>query len=664
MKNYCKKILLLLCFLIAIRQAVNSQVTDTIKTGSFIINMGILPQTINNSVRPYGMVFEMVNYYKIPVKWVINPAKALYGDDFIHNSINYRGGTFVIPAEYITPAITARINTFWVTGQGVVGAYAVSNFPVNGVYLLQIMPTLTFDTDNGAIAKKYFDDAQFDIAQLPTGQSLYYAFRIPSQLDLCDNVYYMPHADPTWATHGTIRDWVINKQGYFWGSCHAMSVLESLVNPSDATQKMNFLSTNGLQCYSAGKCNLNTQVHAANPTTVAAISAITGISTHPVGQFMTDPFAATTNGSEQWFIPLTAGSGWRPTTLNFGNTKDYAVTGSQPHRGTYLTFGTAFGNNSYGKVMYLGGHAHDGTAQANIAAMRASLNFYIYAASQKANLIPVVSIAGLPDTLYGGTTFPLTANITTGIPSYTYSWSATCASAVFSSTTTATTNLYIPTLPFGTDSILCKVSVNVTDACARSKAIVKNVKIYKLFILPENNITFTGKLIAENKVQVSWDLKGYSNIDFVTVERSINNGPFEKIGLPVTNSINLNTFLDNAAANGNNTYRMAFHNSNGQVLYSKSIIIKNTNIQDNITITPNPFNDKLVVSYKDINSKNICIAICNATGMQVYKKDFVVKNTGVINISQFNIVSPGLYLLSVFNTDDGSRIVTKKLIKK
>jgi hypothetical protein len=71
-----------------------------------------------------------------------------------------------------------------------------------------------------------------------------------------------------------------------------------------------------------------------------------------------------------------------------------------------------------------------------------------------------------------------------------------------------------------------------------------------------------------------------------------------------------------------------------------------------------------VVSYKDRNSKNICIAICNATGMQVYKKDFVVKNTGVINISQFNIVSPGLYLLSVFNTDDGSRIVTKKLIKK
>jgi hypothetical protein len=661
MKNYCNKFLLLLFFFILSARGLKSQVTDSVKAGSFIINMGITPQVISKALRPYGMVFEMVNYYKIPVKWIINPAKILYGTDFIHNAITYKGGTFVIPAEYLTPAVIARINTFWVTGQGVAGSYAVSNFEVHGVYMIEYMPKITFDTDNGNIARKYFDDAQFDIALLPAGQASYYVNKTPGQLDACDNIYYMPHADPTWAVHGNIRNWVINSKGYYWGACHATSVMESVVNPLNLTQKMNFLTDNGLQCYGNGKCNLNTEVHAGNPVLPAAINTATSIASHPLGQFMSDPFGATINGSEQWFIPLTAGAGWRTTTLNFGATNNYAVAGSQVHRGTYFAYGPAFGNNNYGKIMYLGGHSHDGNGQDNIAAVRASLNFYMLAAVEKTALGPSVAISGFPNKLYSGSSYPLVANITNGTPAYTYLWSTTCAGATFSSTTAASPSFYIPTLPLNTDSASCQVSVKVTDACGRVQTFAKTIKIYNLFILPENSIVFKGRLITTNTIQLDWDLKGYANINFAEVERSGDNGVFEKIGLPVINSNSLNTFYDNAAAGGNNIYRLVFHTNNGQVLYSKSISIKN--MQDDITVSPNPFNGKLVIGYKDINSKNICVVLYNSTGIEIYKNYFAIKNTGIININQFNGISTGLYLLSIFN-DDGNRIVTKKLLMK
>ncbi len=38
---------------------------ETIGTGSFIINMGVTPQTINNGLKPYGLVYDLLKNYKI-----------------------------------------------------------------------------------------------------------------------------------------------------------------------------------------------------------------------------------------------------------------------------------------------------------------------------------------------------------------------------------------------------------------------------------------------------------------------------------------------------------------------------------------------------------------------------------------------------------------------
>jgi len=97
---------------------------ETIPTGSFIINMGVTPQTIGNGLKPYGLIYDLIKNNGVPIKWVINPAKVKDGIDFSHNGIDYRGGTFIIPAAYRTPGVNTKITTY--QGMGVIGATSVS----------------------------------------------------------------------------------------------------------------------------------------------------------------------------------------------------------------------------------------------------------------------------------------------------------------------------------------------------------------------------------------------------------------------------------------------------------------------------------------------------------------------------------------------------------
>lgn len=86
--------------------------TETFDAGAYIVNMGITPQTEKNALKPYGMIYDLIKNHKVMVKWCINPAKAKDGNDFSHNGVNYKGGPFIIPAEYRSSAVNARIN-YW-----------------------------------------------------------------------------------------------------------------------------------------------------------------------------------------------------------------------------------------------------------------------------------------------------------------------------------------------------------------------------------------------------------------------------------------------------------------------------------------------------------------------------------------------------------------------
>src|SRR5258706_3334252 len=102
-----------------------AQTPETFSSGSFIINMGATnPNTVANGLKPYGMIYDLVRNYNVAVKCIINPGKTKDGVDFTYNAVQYKGGTFIIKAEYRSAAVNGRI-TYW-TGLGVIGATTTS----------------------------------------------------------------------------------------------------------------------------------------------------------------------------------------------------------------------------------------------------------------------------------------------------------------------------------------------------------------------------------------------------------------------------------------------------------------------------------------------------------------------------------------------------------
>ena len=120
-----------------------AQTTETFTTGSFIINMGATnPNTIANGIKPYGLIYDLIRNYNVPVKWIINQTKVKDGVDFTHNGVQYKGGTFIIPFEYRSAAVNSRI-TYW-TGQGVVGVNSVSPLTLDVAVTIISFPKWTF----------------------------------------------------------------------------------------------------------------------------------------------------------------------------------------------------------------------------------------------------------------------------------------------------------------------------------------------------------------------------------------------------------------------------------------------------------------------------------------------------------------------------------------
>ena len=61
---------------------------ETMDSGSYIINMGIVPQTYANGLKPYGMVYDLIRNYNTQVKWVIDTAKAKDAKDDVKRIVN------------------------------------------------------------------------------------------------------------------------------------------------------------------------------------------------------------------------------------------------------------------------------------------------------------------------------------------------------------------------------------------------------------------------------------------------------------------------------------------------------------------------------------------------------------------------------------------------
>jgi hypothetical protein len=594
---------------------------DSIKAGSYIINMGVVPQTRSNALRPYGIVFELIKNRIVPVKWVINPSKAKDGNDFHHNGTFYKGSAFIIPKEFITPVIQTLITTW--NGLGVVGAYSAYDTILPVYATLTSWPRAVLDEDKGDIVEGYFDDALIPASA--------YSFGLPSSLNICNDFFALPHADPTWATHSNFYNFVTTNKGYIWGACHAVSMLEAITNPGNTIQ-LNFLSNSGLQCYSGGKCNTISEVH-GNASTPINFNSL--YSTDPVTQYIGDLVPATNNGSEEWFIPLTLSTGWHSGVKRIITTND----GTPGKEGIKLAYGHAYNNIANGKVMYMGGHDHGGTGASEVAAQRAFFNFVLLTGEEKK---PSVSLIGVTDSMGGGNTRTLSVNVSGGTPAYTYLWSA--SAGTLSNPTSASTQYTAPNVALG-QTLNVVIRCQVTDGCSRWNFSYDFSKIVHPIILDNLIKEFNAEKLNESSTKLNSKISNLQNVKEVFIERSTDGINFQTINhfLPLQEN---NIYYDRNVPPGDDLYYRIKVIFEQKTEYSQIVKIQKRRVHI-IGIFPNPA--KTGITITGINTVNKAeISIFDFKGSLLLKRHFS-GNSNRVSINGLELLKPGIYLIEILS---------------
>jgi len=394
--------------------------TRTFPAGSYVVVMGVYPQTIGNALKPYGLLYDLVTNHGIPVAWTIDSTK----DDFRFSttgavdyvdftamkdtdnvpggasvSKDYSGGPFVISGYFMTPAILTTINNW--RAQGVVVDLIADSFTAEVYGDVTSFPRAVLDQQNGSIVTGYYANAGVPATSYVLGS--------PPNLNSCYDLYVIPHADPqSWdpSWRAALVNFIDNNQGGLWGACHSVSAYE---NDLITDQDMHFLSTGLLEW---GDHDAGTLPYSYNPDAA----------NDPIMQIMDNLDLATTNGSEQIYIP-TATTAWRPTTTVAVYDPDHP-----DHEGTTLAeqaalvaYGYAYGDPTNGFIMYEAGHSHaKSSGAANIAAQRAYFNFIAFQGILHAPQIDVT----LPS-IVAGQTATLSTTITGGSGTYSYQWIST-----------------------------------------------------------------------------------------------------------------------------------------------------------------------------------------------------------------------------------------------
>lgn len=415
--------------------------------GAYIIDMGQETQTVENGLKPYGLVYQLIIVEGIPVHWAINSSKTKDGADFTAGGKAYKAGSFIIPGDRVTAKVLAKLDAWKAKGVVIDGPLA-AGFSAPIQKQLTSWPRAILDEQNDKLVVPFYGNAEVPLSSYVTAGN-------PTMLTSCGDVYVLPHADPQdWTTASgyfqALRGFVA-ANGYLWAACHAVSALEGIPGG-------NFLSVDGLVPWTDHD-------KGTPPYTYAAANA-----KDPIMQFLGSLDASTLNGSEQIFLPKAAG--WRSTTTIAAFDTDHPETGSgkpSPGPATVLAYGRAFGDAKMGMIMFEGGHDLDaGTLESRVAAQRAYFNFILLSGVQKAiSLVEPV----FPDSFVAGRTYTLSVSASGGVGAMAFLWTNDCG-GTFSNPKAASTKFTAPAT-----SGKCVVKVEVTEACGRVNfsSVVSNI---------------------------------------------------------------------------------------------------------------------------------------------------------------------------------------------
>lgn len=420
----------------------------TFPVGSYIVDMGNTSSD-DAQLKPYGLIYDLVLNAKVPVYWVINGSKTSQtGVDLTYNGRNYISGPFVISGDDVDYNVRSMLSKWRGYGVSIDGPTDTA-VTVDNSRKISSVPRVVLDNQNGKIAKGYLVKSGILRNENTTDDRVYKEKATPADLDSsCDDIYVMPHAEPTTATHSPLASF--NKGGgYIWAGCHAVSYLESNTKGKGVDDgSMFFLSTNGLLIGDKHK----------KASGVSGAYRVTGAASDPIMQFVGNTFAAHANGAEEIYMPA-PGSAWRATTrvLETDPNQRQVLAGMSPGPAVFMAVGPGYGDYGNGMVMYEAGHEFKKNTDADRNAIRAFLNFLILSGVEKSLDVK----AAIPSDATAGSTVQASVTVTKGTPPYTYQWQSDC-NASFSDPTGSATSITFP------NEGPCHVKVTVKDQCGRA----------------------------------------------------------------------------------------------------------------------------------------------------------------------------------------------------
>lgn len=362
----------------------------TIPEGSYFINLGVQPQSFNNALKPYGLVYELLDKYPLNIKWIINPEKKKDSIDFVLDAVAYKSGSFVVPVSYLSDEVKETIQKW--ENRGVVGAYSSENIQLPIFTNLSIAPRWTLDKRNGIIALPFFSAAGLPAKSYGGNNPI--KWKEPSELGVCDDIFVMPHAEPKFESHKNLYNWNKNFMGSIWVSCHAVSIMENLKGFEEIDGKpvgefiqMNFLSSGFPGAPTSGLIPFYKHRNATPPFEYL-------LPADPVSQFLGNSDKAYLNGSERVFFPKQKNLWRKETKILMIDPDSPDIPARSKGEAAILLYGHGFGDSQRGLIMYQGSHSIYGKQPANIAAMRAFFNWSFYATELKRekNLISFKSL--------------------------------------------------------------------------------------------------------------------------------------------------------------------------------------------------------------------------------------------------------------------------------
>jgi Ig-like domain CHU_C associated/Secretion system C-terminal sorting domain len=184
-------------------------------------------------------------------------------------------------------------------------------------------------------------------------------------------------------------------------------------------------------------------------------------------------------------------------------------------------------------------------------------------------------------------------------------------------------------------------------------------------VLPVQFLNFTVNT-QTTKALLSWVIQATAAIDYVEVERSLNNSTFIKAGI-VTDAVKLNEpqsfgFSDDISAVNSDViyYRLKVIGKAGDIKYSNVLVVRRSQSKTPLSIAPNPAHDYVSIKFVVEKAGAITIRLVDNTGKTVLQHNQLVsKGSNNIQLTNLEKYATGVYTLQVLINNE---IVTQKLI--